>query len=235
MLKLIALCLMLVDHFGMVFFPEVIGFRMIGRLSMPLFAYGLARGFQKTRSLKKYKERILLFAFISQIPYGLMNVAVYQTQESFWKFNIGFTFWAALGVLSSYKGLKTFWHTKRKIQENFLKSSGYLISIMLLVGFVELFQCDYGAYGILLVVAFYEGYVCQKNILLTLVLIFGATLMLFATGGSFLVAMQLGGGVLGFLLVLFVEDTYFKSANKWLYSVYPMHMLLFAFIKQLQR
>ena len=37
-LKLIAAASMLIDHMGLMFFPEVILFRALGRLAMPLFA-----------------------------------------------------------------------------------------------------------------------------------------------------------------------------------------------------
>lgn len=43
-IQFIAALTMLIDHIGMVFFPSVIGFRAIGRLSFPLFASVLPRG-----------------------------------------------------------------------------------------------------------------------------------------------------------------------------------------------
>ena len=44
MLKLIAMLTMLVDHIGLLFFPEIMAFRIVGRIAMPLFAYGIAQG-----------------------------------------------------------------------------------------------------------------------------------------------------------------------------------------------
>ena len=41
-IQMIAALTMLIDHIGMVFFPSAIGFRAIGRLSFPLFAFGIA-------------------------------------------------------------------------------------------------------------------------------------------------------------------------------------------------
>ena len=37
----VAALTMLIDHIGMMFFPTVLGFRAIGRLSFPLFAFGI--------------------------------------------------------------------------------------------------------------------------------------------------------------------------------------------------
>ena len=47
-IQFIAALTMLIDHIGMVFFPSVIGFRAIGRLSFPLFAFGIAEGVRYT-------------------------------------------------------------------------------------------------------------------------------------------------------------------------------------------
>lgn len=66
---------MLIDHIGLILFPDIIGFRIVGRLAMPLFAYAVARGFYFSKlhgTLSSYKLRMLLFAMISQIPYILM-------------------------------------------------------------------------------------------------------------------------------------------------------------------
>lgn len=75
MIKLLACIFILVDHIGLVFFPEVLELRIVGRLSMPLFAYAIARGFKSSYNhgtLAGYKMRILVFAVVSQIPYMLM-------------------------------------------------------------------------------------------------------------------------------------------------------------------
>ena len=38
-LKIIAIISMTLDHIGIIFFPNIIFFRIIGRMSFPLFAY----------------------------------------------------------------------------------------------------------------------------------------------------------------------------------------------------
>ncbi|MBR6541929.1 MAG: hypothetical protein IKT73_01850 [Anaerotignum sp.] len=60
---------MLIDHIGAIFFPTVIGFRAIGRLSFPLFAFGIAQGVAYTSDFRKYFLRILIAAVISQPIY----------------------------------------------------------------------------------------------------------------------------------------------------------------------
>lgn len=70
-LQIIAAMTMLIDHIGVLFFPTSIGFRAIGRLSFPLFAFGIAEGVACTRSFWRYFGRILLTAILSQPIYML--------------------------------------------------------------------------------------------------------------------------------------------------------------------
>lgn len=43
-LKIIACVSMLVDHIGMILFPDVVALRIVGRLAIPLFAFTFAEG-----------------------------------------------------------------------------------------------------------------------------------------------------------------------------------------------
>ena len=56
-LKWIAIISMLIDHIGLVLFPEEQIFRIIGRLAFPIFAYTLTEGFLHTGNIKKYLIR----------------------------------------------------------------------------------------------------------------------------------------------------------------------------------
>jgi len=68
-IQCVAAMTMLIDHIGAVFFPTVIGFRAIGRLSFPLFAFGIAQGVAYTSDFRKYILRILITAVLSQPIY----------------------------------------------------------------------------------------------------------------------------------------------------------------------
>ena len=68
-IQCVAALTMLIDHIGAVFFPMVIGFRAIGRLSFPLFAFGIAQGVKYTSDFRKYLIRILIAAAVSQPIY----------------------------------------------------------------------------------------------------------------------------------------------------------------------
>ena len=70
LLKTIALVSMTIDHIGILFFPGVMIFRILGRLAMPIFAYQIAVGCRHTHNIGRYFLRLLVFAFLSQPIYG---------------------------------------------------------------------------------------------------------------------------------------------------------------------
>jgi TraX protein len=73
-IKLIAASLMVVDHIGVVFFPDQLAFRYIGRLSFPLFAWLIGQGEKYTKNFNSYLIRLAVWAGISQpLYYALFN------------------------------------------------------------------------------------------------------------------------------------------------------------------
>lgn len=95
MLKVFAYITMLIDHIGLCFFPEAMWMRAIGRVSAPIFAYGIAAGYWQTKQKGteiRYLKRIGLFALVSQIPYVMMTQHPLQA-------NIGGTFFLSLLLL----------------------------------------------------------------------------------------------------------------------------------------
>ena len=133
MLKLIAILTMLIDHVGMVLFPQYPLLRIIGRLSFVLFAYQLTIGYIHTSNLKKYATRLLAFAIISQPIYMLL--VPYQL-------NIFFTLLLGiLGMLIWDKGKFPVW------------AKAILCLAVCAVGWG--LSVSYGAYGVALPILFY--------------------------------------------------------------------------------
>ena len=77
-LQIIALLTMTIDHTGALLFPGVRELRIIGRLAFPLYCLMIAEGFAHTSSRKKYFLRLLIFGFISIVPYGLFHFLMYR-------------------------------------------------------------------------------------------------------------------------------------------------------------
>lgn len=86
MLKLIAVLTMVIDHLGFLFFPEQEWMRAVGRLTMPIFAYAIARGYFYTRDSKRYLLRMGILAVISQLPYTLLFGQGENIQLGEWNF-----------------------------------------------------------------------------------------------------------------------------------------------------
>ncbi len=137
LLKTAAFITMLADHVGYLFFPGQILWRIVGRISFPLFAYCLVLGFFHTRNIKKYFLRLLGFSLVSQIPYTVaFNPEEIGGPLNEISLNIGFTM-----IL----GLWAIWGIENK---------KYLFAaIAVLLSFIPAFE--YGFYGVCIMLAAY--------------------------------------------------------------------------------
>ena len=68
-LKFLAAAFMLVDHIGLIFFPQELLWRIVGRLSMPLFAFALSEGCRYTKNKTKHFFFLFALAVFCQIVY----------------------------------------------------------------------------------------------------------------------------------------------------------------------
>ncbi|MGO2315384.1 MAG: TraX family protein [Pseudolactococcus laudensis] len=75
-LKIIAIIAMTLDHIGGTFENHLSPTARVllmtpGGLTFPIMAFLLVEGYQHTRSVQKYGQRLLIFAFVALIPYML--------------------------------------------------------------------------------------------------------------------------------------------------------------------
>src|SRR5690606_27382742 len=99
-LKMIALTTMIIDHTGIVFFPDDMHLRIIGRIAFILYAFMLAEGAHYTRNIDKYIIRLFIWAIISEIPFDL---AIHSKIFDWSKQNIFFLLFLAVLSLKYYK------------------------------------------------------------------------------------------------------------------------------------
>ncbi len=71
-LKIIAAISMLFDHIGVIFFPQIRIFRIVGRLAFPIFAFFIAEGCRYTRNRLRYFATIFGMAVLFQLVYGIV-------------------------------------------------------------------------------------------------------------------------------------------------------------------
>ena len=76
-LKFLAAAFMVIDHIGVIFFPFTMWWRIIGRLSMPLFAFAISEGCRYTRNKVKHFALLFVLATLCQIVYYLYDGTLY--------------------------------------------------------------------------------------------------------------------------------------------------------------
>jgi hypothetical protein len=210
-IKLIAIISMAIDHVGLFFFPEQELFRIVGRVSFPLFAWLIANGAHHTKDINKYILRIFIFALISQIPFFL---AFSQLGID----DIGLNVFFTLGL-----GLASIILIQKKLNKLFT-----IFSIFLLVLLAEFMKVDYGAYGILATVLFYVFY---KNLKLMVVSQIVLTII-------FTIFMALEGkstiylfGLFSLFFISICNGKKGPGAKYLFYAFYPLHFLVLNIIK----
>ena len=107
----------------------------IGRITAPVFFFLLALGYRRTRNANMYSLRLLIFACISYLPYIWYFKDALPNKQNFFELNVIFTMFFGLLLLRSI-------HEIRNIA---LKS--ICIVLCLLAGY----WCDYGLYGIAMI------------------------------------------------------------------------------------
>lgn len=160
-LRIIAAVTMLIDHIAYVLIPYSSAYympmRIIGRLSFPIFCFLIAEGFMHTRSLKKYLLRLGILAIVSEIPF---NLAFYRDVLDSRSRNVFFTLTLGLLALTAAGRLGLFILEKLNLKASLCKSHAMQMLaaspvIALLCWAADYIHCDYGAYGVLLICAFY--------------------------------------------------------------------------------
>ena len=133
-----AMLSMLVDHVGLVFFPDEPGWRIVGRLAFPVYAYSLVQGYTRTRSLGRYALRLAWIGLAAEVPYmAALRIAGVNTVD---------TLLAGLLALAAADRLdragKPFWKWPM------FAAAGAML---------ETLSFDYGAYGLALILIYRYG------------------------------------------------------------------------------
>lgn len=77
-LKLIALATMTADHIGAYLLPQFLFLRILGRLSLPIYAYMIAEGCRHTHSRRRYFLRLVGLGVLCQVVNYLVAGSLYQ-------------------------------------------------------------------------------------------------------------------------------------------------------------
>ncbi len=209
-LKIIAIVSMFIDHIGYAIYGNFSYFNYIGRIAFPIFAFQISEGYIHTRNLKRYFFRLFIFAFISQIPFMLFH-SIFSTSFSL---NIFFTLLLGLTCIFIYD----------KSKYKFIA-----IALSILIGLIaEYTKCDYGFYGVAIILIFY---IFKNNF------INASIFFIIATAIKYLIPIiQYGfNNVYSYLFICTIIPMLFistyngkkgKDTKYLLYLFYPIHLLL---------
>lgn len=198
---------MMIDHYGAIFQSDIEIFRIIGRIAFPIYCFQLVEGYRHTRNAKKYATRLLIFAFISEIPFDL----AFYGQLSFYHQNIFFTL---------FIGLVTIYLIDNHEKYNLSKWLIYLVA-----GFLSiLLAVDYNVLGLIYILIFFHTKDYPKDerflriglIMAIASFVFSHTIQLFALLA--LPILYFYNGQLG---------PRSKALQFLFYAAYPMHLFIF--------
>jgi hypothetical protein len=193
---------MLIDHLGVTFFPDVPFLRMIGRIAFPLYCFFIVLGLTRTRNQKRYLQRLLFIAIISQIPYNL----VFPTL----RLNVVF------GLLAGALLIYIYEKYNRKLK--WVLMAPIIIMVYLLNDYIS-----YGIYGVLLCLMYY--FLKDKTIELIVCHVVLNLLFNYFQTGSFISGQMLS--VIGTLIIILRSRLpILPVPRKFYQAFYPVHLFV---------
>ena len=145
MLKIIAAITMALDHVGLMFFPNVIWLRVIGRLTFPIFAFMSAQGCKYTKNRVKYFSGLFLLGVLCQVGYYIFAGSLYGC--------ILITFSLSVIIIYATDNVKEkFIVYESSCLEKILSVVILAIAITGAVVLNRMFEIDYGFWGVMVTV-----------------------------------------------------------------------------------
>lgn len=214
MIELVAVVSMIIDHVGFVFFPEMIIFQIIGRLSFPLYAYLIALGYSRTKNGIIYFFRVLVLAIVSQWFFNYLISPI--------KLNVCFTLSFSIISLIVFESNRI-----NKVLKLFL----YILILFLAL----LLGCEYGSYGILLVLLFHLYIRNQHDKTYKIYAITSIILLIIVSMFVFSFSIIHLYSILSLPIILLtpknIQKIKVNSIKHINYLVYPLHLLIMFLIR----
>lgn len=245
-LKLSALVLMIIDHVGLVIFAGTslyLPCRILGRIAFPIYAFLITEGYVHTRNVKKYGLRLLLFAFLSEIPfdYAFFGTFFYLNyQNVFFTLSLGLAALVCFDVAAGNERAaenerRTFKSEridadKKEIPDwsrQVHRSNIAKALLILIVILAEMGHTDYGSFGIVMILLFYW----LRNQKAVCVLATSAALI----GYGFLGGFQVEGfGALAWIFIGLYNGKkgWYPLPSILFYAAYPIHLLILGIIER---
>lgn len=245
-LKIIACISMFIDHFSKIFLGAIltklfwksengeipfeqyqsisdfVRLRLyaIGTIAFPIFCFLLVEGFVYTKNRKRYIGSMLIFAFISELPFDLGFFSELSSRHGTFPFyfsyqNVFFTLFLGLVCLSILEKIPNFEKGKSR-KENIKAALLQLGTVAIVAVVADFLKCDYGSMGIIFIAGFY--FLRENRILQIL----GFLILYIATTGNQPTICTM----IAVFLILLYNGTRGKLKLKYFfYWFYPAHIL----------
>lgn len=217
-LKIIAMVSMLIDHMGLILFPQHQIFRIIGRIAFPIYAYMIAEGSFYTRNRKKYLLLIAGLGFACQLVSTITTGSLYQ--------NILITFALAVSAIFSVDNF-----LKKKKMPSFLLMAFTVTGVIFISYIAPIifedygFKVDYGIWGVFLPVFVYFSTSKSLKILFTTLIL---AIRIFLVGKLQIFAL------LAIPFLLLYNGQRGKLNMKYVFYIfYPAHLAILYLINEL--
>ena len=207
-LRLIAITTMLIDHIGAVLMQNSEYyqlFRLIGRLSFPLFCFLVVEGVVHTKNIRNYVVRMFLFALISEIPYDLVfygRIFYPEAQNVFWTLLLGIILAGLCFHVQAVRTNMVF----RLILAGVFAYAAYIV------------KGDYDAMGVLLIFCLAESRVAGTAIQGLVSAFYALTV--------YGVQLNTFAGVSGIFMALYNGQPGSRKLKYFFYCFYPVHLFI---------
>ena len=215
-LKILAAIFMTLDHMGLMLFPSILLFRILGRFALPIYDFMIAEGCKYTRNRKKYFGMVFGLGAVCQTVYWFVDHSLY--------FSSLITF--SLSILMIY-ALQN-WKQKRSLASAVLFAG----AIAAVYGLNRIATIDYGFFGCMLPVFAALPHNTKSDRYPVSILTLGL--------GLLLLAFDIGDIQFFSLLALPLLLAYSGKRGKWkmksfFYIFYPAHLVILEAIAMLIR
>ena len=157
-IKFIAAFCMLIDHMGLLLFPEITLFRIIGRIAFPIFAFMIAEGCRYTKNKLKHFLTVGIFGFLMQLGFFIFDPQTAKEQINvFITFTFSIMMIYALEVFYFY-----LFDRNAKIIKKILSGVMFIAIVMAVYYLSFHINFDYNFYGAMLPV-FASLFMFPKN------------------------------------------------------------------------
>lgn len=206
-LKLIAMIAMIIDHVGIVLFKDYQIFRIIGRISFPIFCFLLVEGYYHTKNVYKYLGRLVLFAVISEPIYDKLFYGKWIYLKSgnvFITLCVGMIFMIICGKM-----------------KNMIEKSVVYVCFLCIASYIPM---DYKMYGVAMIGGFY----LLREAKIANIIYQGIINVVILKGIQ-------AYGIIGTIITMFYNGKKGCSRFKYaFYILYPLHLFVLLIIQSLK-